>query len=753
MTLRLRLIRILFPLISLVLSVVLCADTMKVASLTIKGNKTVSSAKIVLMLRTREGESFDEQLWKRDIQGLMETGFFSSVKYEIKKTDRGLDITLFIEEYPQIESIKFAGLKSFKKSELEKILGIKKGDYCNDNLIKNATEKLKQTYQDKGIYYTNIEANTTFSNENRVILVFNIDEGEKKLIVRAITFSGNKAFTSALLCGKMKTKQRKMPFIRGTFKPEIAENDLERIKRFYNNNGFPECKIDSKISFEDRWVSIIIIIDEGSKYYFGETKFSGKPAVSSTVLNNAIEYREGQPYSQEKLEKTLSNIFRLHSDAGYINPEILPVPEISESRINYEIVINPRNRVSINEIKISGNTVTKDKVIRREMVIRPGDIFSGEKIRKSFNNLADLQFFDDINIEPEPTDDEKLVDLNVSVKDRERTGLFSFGAGYSSLEKSIGFISIQQRNFDITDPPYFRGAGQNIKLEAMIGGITKHFILSFTEPYLFDRPVSFGSDIFVTEKSWDDYTEKHNGFALKIGRRWEHYSIGFKIMTDRIELSNIEMPEFKNQTGANRINSLTTTFAFQNLDRRIMPKSGDLAELSFEYAGSVFGSDIEYWKTTFQNDYYRSFGKWVFHSKTYAGKVSSFGSTKDVPLYERFFGGGIGTVRGYAERELGPRSLDNKYYLGGQSIFAQNLELMYPLSGENEILWGVVFFDTGNVWDRDFDFGDLKQSAGVGLRIKIPIMPVPIQCDYGWAINPEPYQSKGQFHLGFTLGF
>ncbi|MCM8789224.1 MAG: outer membrane protein assembly factor BamA, partial [Candidatus Omnitrophica bacterium] len=658
MTSQLRLIRILCLLISFFLPFVLYGDTATVANLAIKGNKTVSSTKIVLMLRTKEGGLFDEQLWKRDIQDLMETGFFSSVKYEIKKTEQGLDITLFIEEYPQIENIKFVGLKSFKKSELEKILEIKKGDYCNDNLINNAIAKLKQTYQDKGIYYTNIEATTTFSKENRVILTFNIDEGEKKLIARKITFSGNKTFTSALLRSKMKTKQRWLPFIRGTFKPDIFENDLERVKRFYNNNGYPECRIDRKVSVEGRWVSIGVIIAEGEKYYFGKTKFSGKSVISFATLDNAIEYREGDPYSQEKLEKTLSNIFRLHSDAGYINPEILPVPEIKESRINYEIVINPRNRVSINEIKITGNTVTKDKVIRREMVIHPGDVFSGEKIRKSFNNLADLQFFDDINIEPEPTEDEALVDLNVKVKDRERTGLFSFGAGYSSLEKSVGFVSIEQRNFDITDPPYFRGAGQNIKLEATIGGITKHFILSFTEPYLFDRPISFGPDIFITEKSWDNYSEKHNGFDLRLGRRWEHFSLGFKIMTDLIELSDIEIPEFKDQIGNNRINSLTTTFAFQNLDRRIMPKSGDLAELAFEYAGGILGSDLEYWKATFKNDYYRSFGKWVFHSKTYVGKVSSFGSTEDVPLYERFFGGGIGTVRGYEERELGPRSED-----------------------------------------------------------------------------------------------
>lgn len=748
-----RLIPVLALLISLFFLNLTYASTSTVDSIIIKGNKTVSSTKISLMLRTKEGVPFDEQLWKKDIQGLMSTGFFSSVRYEIKQQEKGLEIILLIEEYPRIESIKFIGAKSLKKNELEKVIEIKKGDYCSETLVNSAIEKLKKTYEDKGIYYTSITTSTTPSTEDRVVLTFNIDEGEKKLYVEKILFSGNNAFNSNLLRKKMKIKQRKMPFIRGTFKPDILENDIERIKRFYNDNGYPECKIDRDVSIKDIWATVIIKIDEGEKYYFGSTEFSGSLIFTSEKLKKTIEYREGEGYSQTKMDKTLSNIFRLYADDGYINPEILPIPEIKDSRINYKIMINPRQQVHVNEINIKGNTITKDKVIRREMTINPGEVFSGTKVRKSFNNIADLQYFEEIDIVPEATDDERFVDLNVSVKERERTGLFTFGAGYSSVEKSVGFISIEQRNFDISNPPYFRGAGQSMKLEAMLGGITKHFILSFTEPYLFDRPISFGPDVFVTERSWDNYSEKHNGFDIRVGRRWENFSLGFKIMTDDVKLSDIKIPEFQNQAGSNRINSLTTSLAFQNLDRRIMPKNGDLAELSIEYAGGFLGSDIEYWKATFTNDYYRSFGKWVFHSKTYAGSVDKLGSTKDVPLYERFFGGGIGTVRGYKERELGQRSVNGKDFLGGKSIFAQNLEMMYPLSGENEILWAVVFFDAGNVWTEDFDFGDLKQSAGIGLRIKVPIMPVPIQIDYGWALNPDSWQDKGRLHIGFTLGF
>ncbi|HPP66935.1 MAG TPA: outer membrane protein assembly factor BamA, partial [bacterium] len=539
-----------------------------------------------------------------------------------------------------------------------------------------------------------------------------------------MNFSGN-TFPSKVLLRKMKIKQRKMPFIRGTFKAEILEDDIKRIEDFYYNNGYPDCKISYSTSVENGLMRINISINEGDKIFFGKTEFSGRLIFSMSQLQEKIVYREGEPYSKKKFEQTQNNINRMYSDAGYIKPSIFAIPEVNNSKIDIRFIIDPGERVYINEINIKGNTITKDKVIRREFIIHPGDVYSGSKISKSFNNLADLQFFDEIEITPQPTMDNDLVDINVKVKDRERTGLFAFGGGYSSLENVIGFISIEQRNFDISDPPYFRGAGQDIRLQSEIGGVTKNFMLSFTEPYLFDKPISFGPDIFALTREWDEYTEKHNGVDIRVVKRWDNLSLGFKLLTDNIKLSDIEIPEFQNQKGTNRINSLTTTFSFQNLDRKIMPKSGDMLQLSVEYAGSVLGSDIEYVKTIMENDYYKNLGQLVFHSKTYAGKVDEIDSSQDVPVYERFFGGGIGTVRGYSERELGPRSINRDYYLGGQAIFAQNLELLYPLTKESEILWAIIFYDIGNVWDADFDFGDLKQGAGVGLRIKVPIMPVP----------------------------
>ncbi len=294
-----RLIQPLVILISVIFSITLFADTNLVSSITVKGNKTVSTTRITLMLRTKVNQLFDEQIWKKDIESLMKTGFFSQVKYEIKQADKGLDITLFLDEYPQIERLKFEGLVSFKKKELEEIIRIKKGDYCTEDLVSDAVEKIKKVYQDKKIFYTDISADIIPSGENRVVLLFKIDEGEKRLYVREISFQGNLSFKSDILRRKMKTRERKFPFLRGSFIPDVFEQDIERIKRFYNNNGYLECEVEKEISTSERWVNIKIVIKEGHRFYFGKTEFSGNLLFDKKKLNSLLEYREGDPYSLE----------------------------------------------------------------------------------------------------------------------------------------------------------------------------------------------------------------------------------------------------------------------------------------------------------------------------------------------------------------------------------------------------------------------------------------------------------------------
>ena len=285
---------------------------------------------------------------------------------------------------------------------------------------------------------------------------------------------------------------------------------------------------------------------------------------------------------------------------GFIATTIVPIPEKRGSAMHFTYRISPGEKFTIAEVRVVGNTVTKDKVIRREITLAPGDLFSGSKVQKSFNKLRDLDYFEKIDIYPKVSGD-TTADLFVDVKEKERTGLFAFGGGYSSLEDIVAYLSIEQRNFDIGNWPSFRGAGQDLKLWFQFGETSTGFNLGFTEPWFLDRPISFGPDLFSFTYDWDEYEEKHTGGDLRLRRRWEDFSVGLKLRSEDVKLSDILIPEFANQAGKKRVNTVTLDYVYQGIDRIVLPTKGDRFSISLEYAGGPWGgmwnSPSGFWKT------------------------------------------------------------------------------------------------------------------------------------------------------------
>ncbi|MCL5674405.1 MAG: outer membrane protein assembly factor BamA, partial [Candidatus Omnitrophica bacterium] len=472
---------------------------------------------------------------------------------------------------------------------------------------------------------------------------------------------------------------------------------------------------------------------------------------SKPVLQKDIKFKKGETFSQKKLDESISNIKDAYLDKGYLNINVLPIPEIKNHIMGYTFYITPGEKIRVNQVIITGNTITEDKVIRRQVELYPGNYFSVRKIRESYYNLTDLGYFKSVNIYPQPTSSPKRMNLVVDVQEKPKTGTFMIGGGYSSLENIIGLVSVEQPNFAINNPPSFTGGGQDLKLWLEIGSVTHGGELSFTEPYFHDKPVWIGFDIYDFNYVWTDYTEKHVGADIRVGKRWKHSSLGFTIKSEDATLSDIQIPAFQDQAGKKRINSVTTTYTIFNINRQIMPTRGDRFSLSLEDAGGIFAGQVNYYKFLSQNEFYFPLKNWTFSSKTYLGYEKTYGSTTEMPLYERFFGGGIDTdapIRGYQIRSVGPQS--NGYVIGGTRLFAQNSELLYPL--KKNVLWGVVFWDVGNVWDTG-GIPSLLNGVGVGLRIKISFFPTPIKVDYGWALNRKPGMSSGAFDFGMSMGF
>jgi len=715
--------------------------SLKILRINISGNKNVSIEKILSLMKTKEGDEFDEEIIKNDIENLIKTGYFKKIDYTVDKKDGNVEINIEITENPLIEKINFSGNKAFRIKKLKEFLGVKEGDILDEKKVIEGVKKIKEEYSKRGFEMCEVEYEIEEKDGNCIL---NIEIAEKgRIYVERILFEGNNSFTDKKLKKIMKIKERRMPFIKGTYKEEVLEEDIDRIKNLYNENGFIEAKVSKEVEYGEKGLIIKIFIEEGKKYYVGEIKFEGNLIFKEEDVRKNVLIKEGEVFNSRKNEESMKNIYQFYSDKGYIKCSVEYIPEIVEDKVNITYFLKPESEYYAEEIKIKGNKITKDKVIRREIKVEPGNKITGDKIRKSFNNLRDTNYFENIQIYPEIVEEGKA-DLIVNVKEREKTGFFLFGGGYSTAEKFVGMIGIQQTNFDITNPPKFVGGGQQISLMFEMGSQKRNYRFSFTEPYFLDKPIYLGPDVYRLTSMWSDWTETATGFDLRVGRRWENLTLGFKFTTENVELSDVKILSEIPPPGEEkkRKNSITTSLVYSKLDSERFPKKGDRLRFSVEYAG--VGGDLNFIKAILENHFYYPFKNVIFHSKTLAGYID-----KDVPIYERFFGGGIGTVRGYQERSLGPK--EDSYYLGGNIVLAQNFEILYPLY--QDIFYGIIFFDIGNVYKDWTSIGELKKGVGAGIRVNVPFFGAPIEIYYGYGLDAEPGEKKGRIHIGMSFGF
>ncbi len=726
----------------------------RVTGIAISGNRNVSEEKILLLMKTRVGDEYNENVVREDLRSLAGTGFFQSVRYETEEKD-GIVVKLFVKENPVIGKMQFAGGRTFKTKQLADFLGINKGDILSEVRLLDGIEKIKEKYREKKFYLVEIDYEIEeIENENVQLRLLINEQGLS--YVKQIIFEGNSQVPAARLRHLMKVKQRKMPFIKGTFKKDIFDKDIKRIKAYYADNGFLEATAETNVFTDkrDRLLVLKISVDEGKKYRLGEIGFRGNMIFEEKKLRERLALKEKDAvFNRSKADENVRNLNKFYMDQGYLRVRIDEIPAAGEKPEAMDIIylVEPDEIYHAGEVIIRGNTKTKDKVIRREVKIEPGDKLTADGIQKSYNRLFDLNYFEKMNIYPEFTESGNTANMVVEVEEKSKTGMFMIGGGYSSVDDIVGVINVQQSNFNLSGKPSFVGGGQNLSTTVQFGTETSNFSVSFTEPYFFDKPVWFGVDLYRTSRKYTMYDVDRTGGALRIGRRWERASLGLTGKIEEIGLSGIEIPSFKQQEGDSRKNSLTGVFTYSSLDRRRASRRGNLAKLSVEYAGEVLGGDIDFVKPVFENDFYYPFGNLIFHSRLFAGMIKELDDTGDIPVYERFFGGGIGTVRGYEERTLGPKDGATGEAIGGRSLFAKSLELIYPIY--QEILRGVLFFDAGNVWEDWGEFGSLRKSIGAGVKLVVPVLNAPIEIYYGHALDSKGDEPEGRWHFGMSFGF
>ncbi|MBU1113066.1 MAG: outer membrane protein assembly factor BamA [Candidatus Omnitrophica bacterium] len=733
-----------------------------ISRIDIQGNEIVSDATIVSRIKIRANQDYNENIVNEDIKNLYATGFFETVEAKKEVSSEGIAITFKVKEKPVLKKITVEGARFIRKDKILGFLDIKEGSFVDEYSLKEATRKIKDLYTAKGFFQAEITYDLEpLKDKNEVTVAFLINE-KGILKVRRVQTIGNSHVSTRKILRVMKTRKAWL-FNRGIFKEDVLADDINRLTDYYKLQGFSDAVVKVNTVYKPKGIYLNVVVEEGQRYHIGEVTIEGNHEFLAENIYKALALKTDSVFSEQAVYYDASKIRELYVDRGYIFSQVQPRsvfnPQTQKVDVNYTIV---ENQVAyIEDIEIRGNIKTKDKVIRREIRIYPGDKFDGKKVRKSKERLENLGFFEEMRFGTDPGSESDKVDLVVDVKEA-KTGYLSFGGGYSSIDAFIGFVELRQRNFDYRNWSTFTGAGQDLTLQVSMGTLTDKYQLSFTNPWIFDKPVSFGFDVYKKGHQQDEdvgyaYEEDIRGGTLRLGREFSDQwkaDLGYRF--ERVKITDIvadATQELKDEAGITDLSSGRVQLSYDSRDNVFSPSKGFYLVNSLELFGGPFSGDRDFVKYFGNfNVYFPMINKSVVGLRLRAGISDPFSNTEKVPIYERFFAGGAASVRGYRERKVGPIDSVTEDPIGGEALFVANFEYTYPLASFIKV---ATFFDTGNTWKEKKDFlsGDLKSSIGLGLRVKTPIGPVSI--DYGWPLDLEPGEDEkqGRFHFNISRGF
>ncbi|MFH0912682.1 MAG: outer membrane protein assembly factor BamA [Candidatus Omnitrophota bacterium] len=740
-----------------------------VTAIDIKGNKNISTNTVISKMKTRVGSPYQENIISDDLKRLYLLGFFSDIKIDTEPYKDGVKVIITVAERSVIEKITFVGIRrlTMKEDKIKESLRSKESQYLDYSSLVEDTKNIKKLYEKIGYSQAEVSYKADVNKDTgRARVEFSIVEG-KRIRVKNILVEGNKHYSDKRILKLMKTR-RAWFFNAGALKDGVLDEDIERIKSFYRREGFADAAVDSEIKSDTRkpYLYITIRIQEGKKYLVGNVTIQGNAKISQNeILLKLKDCVPGKVFSTEALKQDIMNIQSLYFDRGYIFAQVQEATSLNSYTGRIDITYNiAENKIAyLDKIKVRGNIKTKDVVIRRELRIKPGDKFDGEKLKRSKERLQNLGFFEEVNYDTEDTNVPDKKDLVVEVKE-SKTGAFSFGGGYSSVDAFVGFVEVEQKNFDWKNFPYFTGAGQNLKLRASLGTISESFDLSFTEPWVFDYPVSFGFDLYKrTHKRETDigygYSEETIGGDLRLGKELSEYVSGSLVYRhDIIDITDITdsatSNDLRREYGKNTVSSGIVGLIYNSTDNVFDPTRGDILSGSLECAGGPFAGDKEFFKVFSRGSHYvpLPYGS-VLEFRGRLGMGKPYGDSDIIPIYERFFAGGAYTIRGYDERQVGPLDITSEDPLGGESLLVGNVEYTYPLFSFIKV---AGFYDVGNVWSQmsKVGSGGFKSGVGLGVRIKTPMGPVML--DYGIPmdkVSGEEKRGNGKFHFNMSHGF
>jgi outer membrane protein insertion porin family len=772
---------------------VLAQENVTLREIRISGNLRVEDDGIRLHVKSKPGEPYSSATVEQDVKSIYRMGFFDDVQAEL--SPEGI-LTYAVKEKPFIRELRIQGAAQVAREKIEAALGVSQRTILDRNKIAEGVDKVRKLYTDQGYVNATVDYAVSVEPSNQAVVDLDIVEGAR-LLIKKISFEGNKAFSEGELKDQIATKEEWVfSFItnRGVLDRDMLTNDVAILSQFYNDHGYVENKVDDPVILRARdGLDVVFRVHEGPQYRVGKVEIGGDLIQDGKQMLKSVKLTTGQIFRGSRLREDITTLSDLYSNKGFAFVQVDPVTNIDQKQkiVNVALVITKGPPVYFNRVLVAGNTKTRDKVVRRELRTGEQELFAGTKISQSRNALQRTGYFEDVQITTKKTNQPDTVDVQVDVKEGP-TGTFQVGAGYSSGDGFLFNALIAEKNL--------LGRGQGVSGNFSIGSSRQDFILSAIDPYFNDSRMSLGLDAYNTEREFADFDEWRLGFGVNtsyplkdfrmpfLGRprparepgsdelasnsspsMWDYMrgGVSYDLTRERIENVESTAPDtIQSEKGTSLTSAVTPGFTYDSRDHFFAPTEGTKSAFSFKVAG--LGGDSRFIKSDLSGRWHYPLvkdpkwgGAWVLAlggSAGYGlGLAERNNGKKDLPIFERYFLGGINSIRGFAERSIGPREPANcetgvckdTDVVGGESSLVLNTELLFPIMEEYGIR-GVAFFDMGNAFGRSesFSFSTMRRSVGAGVRWMSPFGP--LRVELGFPMNKQSDDETSV--LGFSIG-
>jgi outer membrane protein insertion porin family len=735
-------------------------EGLRVDSLRVEGLRFLPAERVLLEFGVVTGDRLDADDLADALRRLNRTRRYRDIVLRLRELGPGSALlTLQLAEYPRITELRWEGLKKIKAEDLAEKIRIGVGSYASPTLLAEDERRILEYCREKGYHSATIR-HTLTETDGRGRLVFILDEGNKTKVTR-IAFAGNASLDAGRLKKVLRTRTKSINPLSwrnfNAYQPDSIQADVSRLTHLYHQEGFLDARVlETRTDFDaDRdEVTVTYVVEEGTRYRFGHIAWEGNEVLDDDAIALHVPFDEGDPFDGFAMDDAVFGISTAYYDEGYLYNQVRPERRLEGDRVNVLLNIYEGPLARVREVRIVGNDLTRDKVIRRQIKIFPGELFNREKVVRSHRDIFMLRYFDDVQFEPRADPVTGDVDLVFNVAERP-TGNFGAGITYSEATRLTGFLQVGAQNF--------RGTGRTVNFQWEFGKTVHLFNIQYIDPWFRDRPVTLSLNVYRSRSDLYNnyYEDEKRGFSVGLGRTfpWLEYSN----ISASYRLESVELFDFSDEylAGGGTLaardwpeieSSITLLFRRNSTDNPFLPSRGTNFWLSSQFAGGVLGGNLDYQRYLAHYTWYQKLkGPFVLRYHQSLGLVDGLDNPNQVPDQERFRLGGNRTypLRGYDDYSVVPRG--NSPYFGGRAMTTGAVEVV--LGVNNSVQLVLPFFDFGDTWNSlsEADFTTLRRSVGLGARVEVPMMGV-LGFDYAFPLD-GPDEGKGRFHFKMGTDF